>query len=620
MSLRINRTHQCGFSNIDFRSKKDIDSLTLYQPWTIPKDFGTMGQSCYTPSYSELKKTFSVSENVNQLKNIVQCSPDPKSYKSVQFYKDKKINPNIKQKFITERVAQLDESYIGKDIFTGDSMMIADINKFRKERKKKKRYQEQERLRKVQLKESINKDKRDKNKEAIQETQLVNIEAEETLEGKVDIKKLQEIRLALRRRYANRTNFRKIFKEWDHSIAGEISVYDAHEMINSLAIPINYNETRALLASSNKRGTETLNMQEFMHLIFNDNPGLTVDLKKIKFKEEKIYDDGIQVENLKKNMKMNILEMSKTDDIKFIKYYLRPRIPKFMKLMQEEEGAQGETCTKEAFENVLKKFQFPDRYTQPHLISAIYDSFQRSDEKGMDLKKFVEDVLTNVDKVNFFDFQDNYLNRINQKISKTKDDLINSSKDLVEHKSQKDQIKKEYLAEIEANRIRKIEEKNQPQPKEVLNPQPSTAFVNQLFHNNVEHYKTLNAVEDSFSAYPSLIKNMKGKTRFGANPPHKDTFYMINQDPRGSSHITEAERFNVVGPNLTSFIQMEREDNKKIRLAKLKVFKNYRDIAYNASKTYEKLYEQKDINTMLKRTMRLYDYELRNKMRNEIVE
>ena len=78
------------------------------------------------------------------------------------------------------------------------------------------------------MKESINKDKRDKNKEAIQETQLVNIEAEETLEGKVDIKKLQEIRLALRRRYANRTNFRKIVKEWDHSIAGEISVYDAH--------------------------------------------------------------------------------------------------------------------------------------------------------------------------------------------------------------------------------------------------------------------------------------------------------------------------------------------------------------------------------------------------------
>ena len=48
--------------------------------------------------------------------------------------------------------------------------------------------------------------------------------------------------------------------------------------------------------------------------------------------------------------------MSKTDDIKFIKCYLRPRIPKFMKLMQEEEGAQGETCTKEAFEKLYGLF------------------------------------------------------------------------------------------------------------------------------------------------------------------------------------------------------------------------------------------------------------------------
>ena len=78
-------------------------------------------------------------------------------------------------------------------------------------------------------------------------------------------------------------------------------------MINNLSIPINYNETRALIASSNTRGTETLNLEEFMHLIFSDNPALDVDLTKLKFKDEKLYTEGAQVENLKKNMKMNIM-------------------------------------------------------------------------------------------------------------------------------------------------------------------------------------------------------------------------------------------------------------------------------------------------------------------------
>ena len=619
MALRLERVHQCGTSNIDFRSKKDYESLTLYQPWKVPKDFGTMGQSCYYPSNTEMKNTFSVSENINQLKDKVQGSPNPKGYKTAKFYKEQKISPQIKSNFVSQRLAQLDESYIGKDIFTGDSMMIADINKFRKERKRKKRFLEKERLKRIQLKENINKDKREKNKEAYQETQLVNIEAEETLEGKVDIKKLQEIRLCLRRRYANRTNFRKIFKEWDHSIAGEISVYDAHQMINSMAIPINYNETRALLASSNQRGTETLNLQEFMHLIFNDNPGLNVDLKKIKFKEEKLYNEGIQVENLKKNMKINILEMYKTDDVKFIKSYLRPRIPKFISLMREE-GAVGETCTIENFENVLKKFHFPDRYTQPQLIKAIYDSFLTKDEQSMDLKKFVDDCLYNVDKNNFFDFQDNYLNTISQKITKTKGELDQSCTALQDNQIKKEALKKEYLDEIKAKKIRILNEKKKPAPIEVVNTQPSTEFINKVFKDHKENYQKLNAIEDEFSAYPSLIKTLKGKTRFGANPPHKDTFYMISQDKQGSSYISEDERFNIRGENRNLLVEKEKENDNLNKLEKIKKFKNYQDIAANSSATSQMLYDQKELNSMLKRTMRLYDYEFRNKLRNEIIE
>jgi hypothetical protein len=104
------------------------------------------------------------------------------------------------------------------------------------------------------------------------------------LENKVNLEKLQEIRLCLRRRYASRTKIRKIFKQWDKDNTGEISVYEAYKMINKLSIPINIDETRALISSSNQRKTENLNVEEFMHLIYNDNDELKLRLKHISSK------------------------------------------------------------------------------------------------------------------------------------------------------------------------------------------------------------------------------------------------------------------------------------------------------------------------------------------------
>ena len=132
MSLKLQRIHRCGYTNLDFRSKGDFESLKLYEPWQIPKEFGTMGKSFYYPSYSEAKKIFSVSKSLNKLKSIVQGSPDPKSYPGAIYYKKNNMKPNIIQEFRIERVAELDESEIGKEKYVGDSMMIADINKYRR--------------------------------------------------------------------------------------------------------------------------------------------------------------------------------------------------------------------------------------------------------------------------------------------------------------------------------------------------------------------------------------------------------------------------------------------------------------------------------------------------------
>jgi Ca2+-binding EF-hand superfamily protein len=63
-----------------------------------------------------------------------------------------------------------------------------------------------------------------------------------TLEGKVDMAKVKDIRRALRRRYATRSNFQKIFSQWDAASKGHIDVNDIHKMVNKMGLKINIDE------------------------------------------------------------------------------------------------------------------------------------------------------------------------------------------------------------------------------------------------------------------------------------------------------------------------------------------------------------------------------------------
>ena len=620
MSLKKQRIHRCGFTNLDFRTKGDFESLKLYEPWKIPKEFGTMGKSFYYLSFSEARKIFSVSKSLNKLKNIIQGSPDPKAYIGALYYKKNNIKPNIVQEFRTERVAELDESGIGKEKYIGDSMMIADINKYRLERKNKKRDVHDNKGLKQDYISRMEKAKTLKNKEATQETQLVKIEAQETLDNKIDLKKIQEIRLALRRRYANRTDIRKIFKEWDLNAVGEITLYSAHDMINRLSIPINYNETRALIASSNTRGTETLNLEEFMHLIFSDNEALKVDLKKIEFKDEKLFSEGIESENMKNNLQKSIVEMNKNNEIVTIKQHLHSRTS-IIDLAAKNNKIDTEKCSKEQFKFLMQTLKFPEKYYRDILMDTLFNTYLNKDGETMNMMKLCEDCINIKDENNFSEFKDKVFNCFQNKIEiqlkevddsviglKTeKDTRLNLVIDLGKQIEERKEIEKE---------LREFDEKNE---KEVLNPQPSTAFIKKIYKDHRLMYERLNQAEEAFIAKQNISLLDQYKTRFNGNPPHKDTFYMINQDPKGSSYINEKERFDV-STNLADFIRREQEQKKLKDLARLKSIRKFENMRQEACKTMEKIFEQKDIACQNKRTARMYNYELLNRIRNEFVE
>ena len=621
MSLKLQRMHRCGYTNLDFRSKGDFDSVKLYEPWKIPKEFGTMGKSYYYPSFSEAKKIFSVSKSLNKLKNIVQGSPDPKAYPGALYYKKNNIKPNIIQEFHVERVAELDESALGKDKYIGESMMIADINKYRKERKHKKFDLKEKFEEKKELIHKIEKEKDLKNKEATQETQLVKINAKETLDNKIDLKKVQEIRLALRRRYANRTDIRKIFKEWDLNAVGEITLYSAHDMINRLNIPINYNETRALIASSNTRGTESLNLEEFMHLIFSDNEALKVDLNKLEFKDEKLFSEGVESENVKTNFQKSLVEMNKNNDILTIKQQLHSRTS-ILNLAALNNNINKDKCTKEQFIFLMQTLKFPEKYYRDILMDTLFKSYINPDNETMNLNKLCEECLNMKEENNFSDFKDRILTNFKTKIETQEKSVAETVLDLKKEKEDRKELVNYLKKQIEDKKEieKKIKEIEDLKEKEVLNPQPSTAFINKVYKDHRLMYEKLNKAEQTFVASQNIGLMDQYKTRFNGNPKHKNTFYIISQDPKGSSYIDEKNRFNISSNNLTDFIKNDKEKKRLKELAKLNTIRKYENMRKEACITMEKIFEQKNLASLNKRSDRKFQYELLNKQRNEFVE
>ena len=606
MSLKRQRSHLCGFSNIDFRSKGEFENVKLYEPWNIPKDFGTMGKSNYHLSYTNSKKIFSVSKNINKFKSIVNDSPDPKFYKTALYYKKNRIKLNIVQDFYDERIAQLDEIDIGKEKYNGDSMMISDIYKYRNQKKN----QIKQPIRNLFIKQkNINRFKEPKelqNKSAKLETQLVKLDVNETLDNKINLEKIQEIRFALRRRYANRTDIRKIFKEWDINCMGEITLYSAHDMINRLNIPINYNETRALIASSNTRGTETLNLEEFIHLIFSDNKALQIDLDKIKYKDEKLYKEGIEAENIKNNMKKSIIEINKTNEILFIKHQVHSRTT-IINNFVNKNNINTEKCSKNSFIKLMRSLKLPDKYYRVILIDSLFNSYLNKDDITMNVNKFIDDCLKLNEDNNFLELKANNLKIFDKKIKNQIEEKDKTIQDLMNEKNSRLKLADDLIKQIEEKKKYKkqLEMEENSKLKEVINPQPSTEFINKIYKDHFQMFKKLNEVEDKFSTKPNSTKKDKPKTRFNGNPIHKNTFYMINQDPKGSSFITEKDRFNITTMNdLTDFIRKERERKKMKDKAKLKKINCYETAREDACKKMEKIYEQKDLSCQNKRSIR----------------
>ena len=636
MSLRRTRSHKVGVSNIDFITKGEIENLKIYKPWKAPKDLGTMGYKNYRNPRPIFKSLFEPTEKINTFKDLVNDYPDPRYYTTAQFYKKNNILLNTKTFLNNEKASNLEETFKGKDVFNGDSMNVAEIMNSRKGKIFDKKNLVKKNLNKEPFSiednkiqeekmENLKKDKEKLNKNAIQETQLVKINTFIEKDNEINLKKIEEIRQTLRRRYGNRKNINKIFQQWARTFPNKITIYDAYKMINSLSIPINYNETKAFIASGSNFGNEYLNIEEFSNLIYEPT-SMNWGEKKFNYEEKDLNMIG-----------NNIILNNKTEiegrNFDKLKNFIAQRIlvlNKNMKELSKEKYSfkEGNVNKNESNLNLVDFDKFKkgilslkpsDNFNKEEYIQKLFNEYKGKNDL-VDMRYFCENIYEKTKKEFMSQMKDKTIeiNKEQYIIKKNKlQNYINENKDRVKPLvfQKKIDLDKQLFEKNAMLLERKKEEKKiQDQVNCTI---PSTSWLHHIYDNRKEHYNKLNRAEHALSAKPTFKQNnLIRNTRFGAVPQWRKTSEILIGDETCGTYINEKDRFNIDrdiakdDKKMKNMLALGRQNRIKTAIQK------YEDNRF--MKIY--LQEEKDIYSNMEKSKKLSIYDERSKNMNFIIE
>ena len=95
MNIRRERLHQCGLTNLDYRTKGDIENIDRYHPTLKYADFGTMGKSQFKRLHSvaDPKESMKLTSGFKTAANITTTPAallNPAKYDTTKdFYENK---------------------------------------------------------------------------------------------------------------------------------------------------------------------------------------------------------------------------------------------------------------------------------------------------------------------------------------------------------------------------------------------------------------------------------------------------------------------------------------------------------------------------------------------------
>ena len=649
MSLRRNRSHNVGVSNIDYRTKHDEESLRIFEPWQAPKDFGSMGYHNYQNPPKIFRKLFSPTKKINTQKDIVNDYPDPRYFTTAKFYKANHIGINTKNIIDYQRVANLEETYKGKDVFIGDGMAIADIIKQRKIKKKNllikgdstmsgiEEHKILQDLNKMPIIEKIKKNERSltqKNFPRDNDKQLLKIDYKNQKNNNfVDINKIRIIKQEIRKRYINRKKINKVFQQWAKTFQNKITVYDAYRMINSLFIPINYNETKELILSASDKGEEFLNLKEFSKLIYDDNEYLNDVPFEVKKGENELLDEEKQ-----KNKKEEIINNHKNvydfNNINKLKDFISTRIITFIKnlkeLSKEKYNAFNDEkkednkkvplckCDYEKFTKAIKSLNPPENFILSPYIQKLFDEYKIPNENLIDIGNFYNSIYNN-NCSEFLSKQKDYIlsvhkNELNKRSSSLNDFTKSNQSQKELFLQKKYDLDKQMKEKNEKELNEKIE--NKKENKEINGTVPSTKWINHVYENGKEHYNILNRAEHVLSAKPLIRGQLKINTRFGSNPTWRNTAEILVGDKNAATYISEKDRFNID----RNVARDDKVKNEKIQLGRQNRIRTAVQKVEANKYLAQYLKDERDQYSQLKKCDNQYIYEDTIKKYNEIIE
>ena len=547
MSLKVRRFHYSGISNLDFRTKGDIDRIKFYEPFHESKTFGTQGLSNYklpSPVHNEL---FSPTKGLNEGKFVKNEMPNPKIYETALFYKNNniKIKPKIFLK--VQRSKQLDTSeYSGGQEYNGDSMMISEINKKRKEIKIKEKL-ERENIKKRfngNMYEDMKFNKINDNNKGLYlsstDKKIQKSKSDICLDKKINKERLNMIKKKLFNRLKTHNDTKGIFIKWQNDYLNntELSLYDLHKIINDLGIPITYNETYALISSANKRNTDKLNYDEFKNLFLQNDNNIDIDLSKIPFRKETLFKEKQKEEEQNKMKQYKNIAIQKSESFLKLKRLTRNNYPNFLQAMSKSSNNVNSdgNCNLPTFKKIIKNMKIPDKCKNDEVIDTIYDKYKSPETNLMNYKNYIEDCKNMKEENDFFHFQKGYLGLIKNKLEKNKE---------------------------ERNKFNEVLQENDRRKKSYLQNQLASMRVHMRKNNSDTSLisKSNNPSENIYSSYLDINKEKKYSLEKQNNQNNTDIFDKENNLENCLNNNNMNAFYNHYQPSL-NFINYVFKDNK----------------------------------------------------------
>ena len=329
MSLKKPRIHISGISNIDYKSKDEIEKI-----------FNNFKNYKIKPDKND--------EPIDPTQIVYYKSPKPKL-------------PNMHNVSLKE-AKKLD----------GDSLLYAQTYKLRKELKLKRLEQN--------VNKKLNINSLPKVSDSNKNIDLDNIKAEQNKQS--DEKRLKALRREIQNKLVSHKNVQNVFVSWQSNYLknNELSLFDLNKRINGLGIPVSYNETLGLISLANKRNTNSLNLDEFKNLFFDDGENIndTKDISSIKIPEninsQKIEDDyKIEEENkYKKYINNKIFDNVNYNGLESLLHVKSPNFLNSINKLNDKENNKNGLCDLQTFKNVLdtlKISEFSSLYSLKILLA-----------------------------------------------------------------------------------------------------------------------------------------------------------------------------------------------------------------------------------------------------------